>query len=828
MTRATSIRLTVLVPLVLVLGTLVSAGGCSFHPTFSEGTIACNAAQPSSCPPGFSCQGGFCRSRPLLDSSVDKGEAGDVPVMSVADSATTDQVAVAGDSLRDGTLPSDLATGDSAGAGVDRAADLAVGLAVDLGVDRIEATQDGASALEASAAEVVVIPDAGGDSSLDVPACSESCKAGDTRCGTGGGMQTCRIVNACPVWGNEVPCDGRKTCQGLAPAAVCACPAPPAGCEGGAGIVCGGNTRRTCSVGAVDGCIFEASSLVCPDKKPCQGSFPKADCTCPTPPTDCNGTQGTLCVSSTMVESCGLDGNGCLAILQQTTCPTGKPCVGSFPAANCSCPAAPAECLNAAGTVCLGITKVETCGLDSFGCIAITATTDCPVGKSCQGNHPSASCQCPAPPAECSQGVGQSCDALGREVSCTKNANGCMTVSYSPCPGSKTCQGSFPSASCRCPAQPSNCASAGTVCLDGYDVTNCSMDGNGCLVASTSPCATGTVCVGSFPSATCACPTAPIGCGSGVGSSCSGTDVLVCTKNTSGCLVANTTACPTGKPCTGSFPSSACTCPSPPSYCPSSGEGLACADSNTLVKCSHDVNGCVVTSTVSSCSLIGEVCISDLSSAKCSCPPAPSECSLGAGSSCPNTSTELDCTANTYGCVSSSTTTCAASQYCYGAFPSGKCAAPIAVGWPVDLGSFGNRAAGYLLGHPVTLTTASVLRKFGLIIHSATSAQAQIGLYTDVGGVPSARVAFVSGVSLVAGRNEFAPTWPSGAPTLAAGTYWIMVVYDVQVSVAQDTQISAPRRYLMFTYGNVLPDPMPTTTNSPAAQANYYILVTPQ
>jgi hypothetical protein len=724
----------------LLLG-LVGAVGCSFSPSFPEGTITCT--KNDDCPSGFTCMAGFCRSKPLSDAA---------PILDTVLPALDQTMGI-------DTAPAEVFTSEA------RPLDGGQ-FGIDLAAERGDAVIDVTPPPDVFDAGRDVAVDAG----FDAPLCPEQCNVGATRCGTGGGLQTCRLFEGCGVWSEEVRCDGHKVCQGPALAANCQCPAPPTGCEGGAGSGCAGKTLRTCRVGP-DGCIFEESVKVCPDATPCSGTFPAATCRCPTPPPECNGSQGAFCSTTSSVASCGLDVNGCLAILQQTTCPAGKPCTGTFPSSNCSCPAGPPECQNLTGTLCPGPGQIKTCGLNTEGCLAVLSVVDCPPGKACYGALPTAQCLCPPPPSECSSGAGLSCDASGNLVNCAQDANGCMTISRIPCSGSQICQGMF-------------------------------------------------------PSSRCACPPTPPGCELGAGRSCSGNNIANCIVDGSGCLVAGTVPCPAGKPCGGNFPNADCTCPTPPAYCTTVGN--VCVNTTTLATCALDGNQCM-TATPTSCSAIGKECTGTIPNAQCTCPRTEYDCSQGVGSYCSGSNTSIKCAMNSYQCMASTKSTCFDNYSCYAEFPNGVCTDTKPLGWYNHLGSAGKRLAGSLAGHPINSSTPFLIKAFGILAEG--SVNAKIGLYSTSGSInaPVTLVAQASPVAIVTGRNEFRPTWIASSTPLPKGNYWIMISYETQAQIAQDSSSSATVCTVSHHFVDDLPNPMGNgLCSSNSAQSNYYIIVTPQ
>jgi hypothetical protein len=706
----------------------VGALGCGFDPQFPEGAISCRTEKD--CPPSYVCAQSLCHSREFVMASADA--AGGAGTGGAGGGAGGSAGAL-------GQTGGQGAGGASGGAGQTSSSDGGLGGAPP------------------------------GDGAVGDGGCVDACATGAHRCGTTG-LQTCVTVGACTAWSVDVACTGRQTCQAAAGDAKCACPTRPVGCEGGAGAVCTTDGKlRTCAADA-DTCVFEQSLDVCTAIKPCGGTFPTAACTCPAAPTICGGKSGTVCEATLSVATCGPNADGCLDVTKHTTCAASKPCSGNAPSATCSCTSAPAACGGQSGFFCAANGQLSTCDLDANGCLAITMTAACATGLTCQGTAPAAKCACPAPPAECVNGIGTACRGTGT-VMCGRDGNGCLvSTGTASCPTGKPCAGTLPSAGCTCPAPPAVCAAGTGKLCDSGNVDTCGTDGNGCLVlASSAACPSGKPCAGSFPSAACACPAAPAGCGSGAGSSCSGTSVVTCTPDANGCFQAATSTCPSGKPCGGAFPASTCTCPAPPAGC-GSGVGVACSGSSR-VSCSQDANLCLQVAT----------------------------------------------------------TSCNPGDFCVGAFPGATCVTPQALGQYTDLGSMSSKSAGFLSGQSITVSATSTLRSFGLITIQ-TGTNVSLGLYTDVGGNPSALVASAQyGALVVAGRVEYPAVAAAGFTlTLTPGTYWIMVMYDNATSVAAAPAGGATTSRRVFTQGwGDLPTTLTgTITPQTAASTNYYVMVT--
>lgn len=156
--------------------------------------------------------------------------------------------------------------------------------------------------------------------------------------------------------------------------------------------------------------------------------------------------------------------------------------------------------------------------------------------------------------------------------------------------------------------------------------------------------------------------------------------------------------------------------------------------------------------------------------------------------------------------------------------------APIGVGWPNDGGAMANKSTDFLLAQKFTISTAYVIRKFG-ILNRQTGTHVTMALYSDNAGTPDTLLAKAEGVLLgTANKNEInaVSTVAGGSLTIPAGTYWLAAGYDAITSVAQNTA-SASRKFVSWSYGNQLPSPFTAAgavTASVGPEANYYLLVT--
>ncbi len=242
------------------------------------------------------------------------------------------------------------------------------------------------------------------------PGCPGACMVGTKRCGTGAGVQVCADVQGCGAWAAETKCPGVQTCGGTTPNAACKCPPAPAGCEAGQGSFCEATTNAlaTC-VADAQGCLTISGRITCAAGKPCTGSHPKANCSCPSAPAACAAGTGTSCQGNMLV-TCALDTSGCLAVTTTLACPAGKPCAGNAPNSACTCPAAPTGCKGrSSGTFCSSVSAVATCSVDASGCVLASNAFECTNG--CIGAHPGATCCVPTCAGRCggANGCGGTC-----------------------------------------------------------------------------------------------------------------------------------------------------------------------------------------------------------------------------------------------------------------------------------------------------------------------------------------------------------------------------------------------------------------------------------
>ena len=431
--------------------------------------------------------------------------------------------------------------------------------------------------------------------------------------------------------------------------------------------------------------------------------------------------------------------------------------------------------------------SVQTCVTIS-GCPNWDTGTACGPRQTCSTS--TNACVCNPPEGSCTSTPGTYCSNTMTLQTCTADANNCIYLGTpTTCPMTKPCTVSGGTATCSCPTPPADCMSVtGNVCRGTGEFVTCGRNTDLCLVESPTPttCSGGQTCMGGAGGANCACDPAPPVCqGMGSGTICSGMNVVTCTTSSGNCVTSSVTAtCTAGKPCGGNAGSAACMCVNPASA-------------------------------------------SD-------CPISPTN--YTAGKRCVS-NTLYDCVTNADGCTTVTKTVCPTSGACIHNYPSALCVSEQVIGYGTPLGTTAVESPGYLSGSPITVmgTSPVTLKRFGLFAYSPTNT-AIVALYSDVGGKPSARLAYSASTTLSTnGMNEIAVASPPTAVTLNPGTYWIMVSYQNPSMPTGTTTVGAsasmiqPVGYVAYTYGAPLPATLSNPTTGYTTTAfNMYIVALPQ
>jgi hypothetical protein len=102
-------------------------------------------------------------------------------------------------------------------------------------------------------------------------------------------------------------------------------------------------------------------------------------------------TSGTQC-SSSGVQTCERQANGCMQWVATATCGPHQACASTAGAAACQCDA---TVCTQAGTVCQGAQTVATCATDADSCLYAASTASCAAPSACAGASPTAACSAP-------------------------------------------------------------------------------------------------------------------------------------------------------------------------------------------------------------------------------------------------------------------------------------------------------------------------------------------------------------------------------------------------------------------------------------------------
>ena len=181
----------------------------------------------------------------------------------------------------------------------------------------------------------------------------------------------------------------------------------------------------------------------------------------------------------------------------------------------------------------------------------------------------------------------------------------------------------------------------------------------------------------------------------------------------------------------------------------------------------------------------------------------------GQGSACAGCTSPTSTTTTTSPSTSSSTTT------------TTTLAPGLDVGNDVEFPNASAHSPDYLLGGFVTLPAPGMLTHL-CVITKAGGPNVILTLYSDGGGDPAHLMALTAATPMTLGRMEI-PVTPT---PLAAGTYWIMGVYDADASIGIDeTDPGMPVRYTGQPFSSPLPNPFGAALEYTGQQFNYYLVV---
>jgi hypothetical protein len=135
----------------------------------------------------------------------------------------------------------------------------------------------------------------------------------------------------------------------------------------------------------------------------------------------------------------------------------------------------------------------------------------------------------------------------------------------------------------------------------------------------------------------------------------------------------------------------------------------------------------------------------------------------------------------------------------------------------------GSFSPGDLLGQPVTVAEVVTVNALGVFGNQpASGVEGILALYSDLGGAPSALLAFTQSTDIVAGKNEIPLLTPTA---VAAGAYWIVGQYSASASICTDNSTTNSVDFVAVTYG-ALPNPFGAATALRSIDINYYLVGT--
>lgn len=147
----------------------------------------------------------------------------------------------------------------------------------------------------------------------------------------------------------------------------------------------------------------------------------------------------------------------------------------------------------------------------------------------------------------------------------------------------------------------------------------------------------------------------------------------------------------------------------------------------------------------------------------------------------------------------------------------------VVLGNEVEFPDASDHSPDFLVGTQIDVPMDAVVTHFG-VIGKMTGPRIRLALYRDQGGEPTTLVVGTPDSGLADGRVEVqVPATP-----VAAGTYWLMAVYDRPASVGLDlSDPMLPVRFTDATFGGGLPPFLFFSETFFGQQYNYYVRVLP-
>jgi hypothetical protein len=146
-----------------------------------------------------------------------------------------------------------------------------------------------------------------------------------------------------------------------------------------------------------------------------------------------------------------------------------------------------------------------------------------------------------------------------------------------------------------------------------------------------------------------------------------------------------------------------------------------------------------------------------------------------------------------------------------------------------DITSYGNTTAftesdtfgeNFLLGHEIEIEEEATITHFGVIAKSSGQ-QVRFALYTSAAGEPQNLVIGSGAATLTGGLQEVAVP----PKRIAAGTYWLMALYDVEATVGVDFTGDNAIRLRAMPFGDQMPEQFGAASGYTGDEFNYYVKV---
>ncbi len=132
----------------------------------------------------------------------------------------------------------------------------------------------------------------------------------------------------------------------------------------------------------------------------------------------------------------------------------------------------------------------------------------------------------------------------------------------------------------------------------------------------------------------------------------------------------------------------------------------------------------------------------------------------------------------------------------------------------------------YLLGFAISVPEELQLTDVGIITYSFAP-DVKVGIYSDIGGNPAAKVAETGPYHLPAYSDTLIPV--TNPVSLDPGTYWFMAVFDDPgATLRAPGDFTVPIKYYSFDYDNALPGSFPAHSTYNGIPPCYYLAGVPE